>query len=291
MTIFTYGEALWDCLPAGLFMGGAPLNVAYHLSQLGADAQLISATGDDQLGHEIRRRCQQLGLSTRYVATAEQATGTVLVSLEDGKPSYDIVEGVAWDAIPVEDALLKAVAQAQALVFGSLAQRSAANRETLAQLRAHCPDHCLIAFDINLRSPYDDLALVRQLGQGVDLLKLNDDEAIRLLGDDSADLGQQARQLAETFNCSMVALTAGARGAGLWHQGRWLWEDAQPITVQDTVGAGDSFMAALIHGLTAGDDPQTTLRRASRLAEFVATQQGPTPAHATHATHAKAQRG
>lgn len=282
MTILCYGEALWDCLPAGLFMGGAPLNVAYHLGQLGQPACLVSAIGQDQLGEELRRRADRLGIDHSLLASLDgPATGTVQVELEHGKPSYTITQGVAWDQITVDAAVLSAAAGAQALVFGSLAQRSPFNRLGLSQLRKALDPSALVVFDINLRQPYDDLDLVRELAVGVDCLKLNDEEAARLLNlpVDECPPEAAARQLAEQLQMPMVALTAGAQGAGLWKDGQWHWAEAQPITVVDTVGAGDSFMAALLDGLLRQKTPAAALEAASRLAEFVAASHGPTPDH------------
>lgn len=278
--ILTFGEALWDCLPAGLFMGGAPLNVAYHASQLGADARVVSSVGKDFLGQEIRRRLDSLGVDTRHLHQVDAPTGTVQVTLDNGSPSYDIVRDVAWDQIRIDDVLRQAANQASALIFGSLAQRSTSNQATLRELRSHCPDDCIQAFDVNLRPPFDDAALVRELAQGCHLLKLNDEECTMLLNGEPPNLEHGARDLAQTYGISSVAITAGASGAGLLHQGNWHWADGQKITVADTVGAGDSFMAALIHGLIKQQDPQTTITQAARLAEFVASSNGPTPSHA-----------
>lgn len=277
--ILTFGEALWDCLPAGLFMGGAPLNVAYHASQLGADARVVSSVGKDFLGEEIIRRLDSLGVDTRHLHQVDAPTGTVQVSLSNGSPSYDIILNVAWDQIGIDDSLRQAASQASALIFGSLAQRSEANRASLQELRSHCSDDCIQAFDVNLRPPFDDAKLIRELAQGCDLLKLNDEECTLLLHGEPPNLEHGARDLAQTYGIASVAITAGAQGAGLLHHGQWHWTDGQSITVADTVGAGDSFMAALICGLVNKNDPHSIITEAARLAEFVASSTGPTPQH------------
>ncbi|MFW5698869.1 MAG: carbohydrate kinase family protein [Planctomycetota bacterium] len=276
--IICFGEVLWDCLPRGLFLGGAPMNVAYHLHALGREALPVSAIGNDFLGAEVLRRLTGLGLQTPGITHTAEPTGVVRVSVDaDGQPSYDIVEHVAWDRIDLPAAIDPTIDAAEALVFGSLAQRSEANRAALASLLDRVPG--MKAFDVNLRAPYDDLVLVRSLAARSDLVKLNDHELARLQPQDG-DLEARARALREECGCAQICVTAGAQGAGLLAGADWHWAEPEPITVRDAVGAGDSFMAALIDGLLARADPGALLHRASRLAEFVAMSDGATPDYA-----------
>lgn len=282
--VICFGEALWDCLPRGLFLGGAPLNVAYHLQCLGRASLPVSAVGDDALGDEIRRRLGIWGLNGDGISRNDRPTGMVRVAVDaQGQPSYDIVAHVAWDAIALTPAATAAIAQAPALVYGSLAQRDEANRRLLADIRHRCPG--LQVYDINLRSPYDDLELARALAQGCDLIKVNDLELARLVGTNAlasiASLADAARRLVADGLTRSVCVTAGARGAGLLDTtGTWHWCEPEPITVRDAVGAGDAFMAALVDGLLDEAEPAAILLRASRLAEFVACSDGATPSHA-----------
>lgn len=280
--VLCVGEALWDCLPRGLFLGGAPLNVACHLHQLGRRAVPVSAVGDDFLGREIVRRLGMLGLDDDLIATVDRPTGVVLVELTQGQPSYDIVDHVAWDAIPESDALFAAAASAPALVYGSLASRHGPNRELIGELIDRCDG--LTVFDVNLRPPYDDSELVRSIAARSRLIKLNHEELATLAT--GHDLESRARALRDQSGCELVCVTAGARGAGLLAD-NWYWEDPQPVELKDAVGAGDSFMAALLDGLLHEADPAACLRRAARLAEFVASSDGATPDHAHAPTEAR----
>lgn len=275
MTVLCFGEVLWDCLPRGLFLGGAPLNVAYHLHCLGRQAVPVSAVGDDFLGREIRRRLTMLDLDDRHLATVPQETGTVLVELRHGKPSYRITDPAAWDAITVNADLLAEAEAADALVFGSLSCRHPANRQALAQLRTACPGISL--FDVNLRRPYDDLDLVTEMARGATILKLNDEELPRLLGAEPSDLASGAADLALRLGAEAVLLTAGPKGAGCWQAGRWYWADAPWVEVRDTVGAGDSFSAAFLDGWLGGCSIAHGLDAAIALANHVVTCDGPTP--------------
>jgi fructokinase len=285
--ILCFGEILWDFLPAGLFAGGAPFNVGYHLKQHGADVRLVSAVGRDLLGDELLRRLHDWNLDTNFVARhAELPTGYVRALIgANGDARYDIIPNVAWDLIPVTDAVIHAAQQAQALVFGSLAQRSAPNRAALGRLLDALPAHekAWRVFDVNLRAPHDDLDLVRALAARATLLKLNSDEAARLCGEPSETPGREethARDLAASTRCPIICVTAGARGAGLLRNGHWLWEPGQRVDVVDTVGAGDSFLASLLTHLLARQlTDAECLARACRTGEWVATQRGATPAY------------
>lgn len=272
---------LWDSLPQGLFPGGAPFNVAYHLQRLGARAVPVTAVGEDTLGHELVRRMRGWGLETDFVSIiSTKPTGLVRVDLTaSGAPSYEIVEDVAWDWIPVSDALSALAKNSAAIVFGSLAQRSENNQRALASLR-QCG--CFQVFDVNLRPPFDAPDLIWKLARGVDLIKLNDHELQTLLGCGTADsLEMGARELARKTSCPHVCITAGSKGAGLLSDDCWFWADARPIAVRDTIGAGDSFLASLVKGLLDSNfgAKQNVLENSCRLAEFVASRPGATPSY------------
>lgn len=280
--VICFGEILWDSLPRGLFPGGAPMNVAYHLKQLGAQPLPVTAVGRDQLGEELLRRLKAWGVDTTGVgAHPAKPTGLARVKVVDGSPQFEIVEDVAWDEIELPANILERAAQSAAVVFGTLAQRSEHNRGQLNVLLDRCSG-TLKVFDVNLRPPYDDPELAWRLARRADLIKLNDQELGRLLNESvpPAKLAAAVRRFAARAGVGKVCLTAGASGAGLLLEGDWFWESAQPATVTDSVGAGDSFLAALVSGLLDASKPAAEiLRRASRLAEFVVTQNGATPAY------------
>ena len=278
--VLCFGEVLWDRLPDGEFPGGAPMNVAYHLTKLGCTAWLLSSVGDDAPGLELLRRLRDWGVQCDFVnVDSSRPTGLVNVTIENGSPSYEIVENVAWDQIVVPDELAATCQFADAIVYGSLAMRGRHNRSSLAHLLEQAQSS-LKVFDVNLRPPYDDHDLIWQLAREADLVKLNDEEINEILGPDNAfdDLEQCARKIARLADCDRVCVTAGPDGAGLLDHGRWFWARGEEVVVSDTVGAGDAFLAALVAGLIKNPDiPEQILARASRLAGFVASQKGATP--------------
>jgi fructokinase len=283
--VLCFGEILWDSLPDGLFPGGAPFNVCYHLQHQGMEAHMVSAVGRDWLGEELLLRLGHWGIGTEGIAKLSCApTGTVRAEIgADGEARYTIAQGVAWDKIAIEPATLVAAATARAIVFGSLAQRSAHNQAALARLLKAVPADAEIVFDVNLRPPFDDLDLVRALAGHATVLKLNASEAGRLAGrpDDEAHMEEaHARRLAESLDCGAVCVTAGSRGAGFLFEGEWHWESAHHVDVVRTVGAGDAFLAALVAGLLANKAPKALLSKACRLGEWVVSQRSATPVYA-----------
>jgi fructokinase len=284
-TVLCFGEILWDFLPDALYPGGAPFNVAYHLHRRGVDARLVSALGRDVLGEELLRRLRHWGLDTELVCRHHGLpTGTVIAALgTGGDASYEITPSVAWDQIFVTEDVVRAAVGAQALVFGSLALRTSFNRNALERLLAVLPDDALRVFDVNLRPPHDDLALVRELAPRASVLKLNAAEAARLAAGRAEVAGEEeghARDLSSAAGGALVCITAGARGAGLLRGDRWIWEPGRSVAVADTVGSGDAFLASLVSDLTAGGRAdEEILARACRLGEWVASQRGATPAY------------
>ncbi len=285
--VVCFGELLWDFLPDGLFPGGAPFNVAYHLSRHGCTAHLASAVGTDELGDELRRRVATMGLETASIRRQpHKPTGVVRAALNTaGEATYDIVRNVAWDGIEPGGRCLAATKKADALVFGSLAQRTYSNQRSLERLIDTLPDEALRIFDVNLRPPFVDRTIVRKLARQASLIKLNAAEAALLSGHEDDDRGHEekhARILADRSDCPSIVVTAGARGAGWLLEGEWIWEESKPIKVVDTIGAGDAFLAALVSGmlLTPEAAPAKLLAAACRRGEWVARRRGATPAYA-----------
>lgn len=284
--VLCFGEILWDCLDAGLFPGGAPFNVAYHLHQLGTRARIVSATGADFLGRELRRRLRVWQISDESIFEhADAPTGTVIAQVgPSGDAHYEITEHVAWDRVELSDTLLAETQSARALIFGSLAQRSPHNQRTLARLLDALPSTSERIFDVNLRAPFDDLRRVESLARLATTLKLNAEESARLNGQDAAAsdprvLEAQARALQQRTGASRVIITAGAQGAGYLDKTAWYYEPARPVSVVDTIGAGDAFLAHFTHDLLTKPKASAAevLARACRHGEWVATQRGATP--------------
>ncbi|HUF27332.1 MAG TPA: carbohydrate kinase [Gemmatimonadaceae bacterium] len=276
--ILCVGEVLWDALPAGLFLGGAPFNVACHLRAAGVPATLVSRVGADALGEEVLRRAARYGVGVDLVQTDPALpTGFVRVTVDDsGNAEFEIVEPSAWDAIEPTDALLARAAAARAIVFGSLAQRNTVTRATIERL---WDAKGLMVFDANLRPPYDDREIIRRSLQRADIVKLNDDELRRLATwfDLGPDMREATAALARAFACTIVCVTRGRDGAVLWHDGRWTEQPGFEVEVRDTVGAGDAFLAVLLAGLLAGTDDSTLLRHATLMGAWVVTQSGAVP--------------
>lgn len=276
------GEVLWDLLPDGPQLGGAPANFAYHAQSLGANASVITRVGSDMPGKAIRSRLHEMGLSVDGVQQDEVAeTGSVTVTLgPDGIPAYTIQENVAWDYITETPAALEIVQAADAVCFGSLAQRHSRSREAIQALLASAPRHALRVFDVNLRQNYFGKELVEQSLQLANVLKLNDHELpvlaamLKLSGDARALI----EQLALRFELDAVALTCGPKGSLLYGDGHFAEGLAPAIKVKDTVGAGDAFTAALCVGLLGEYGLDQISSAANRIAAYVCGCAGAMPA-------------
>ncbi len=276
--ILCIGEVLWDALPAGLFLGGAPFNVACHLHQLGQEATIASRVGADTLGLEAVRRIQARGMNDTCVQRdLTHRTGFVEVALDaTGVPDYTIVEPVAWDCIEHTEALAEQAESARAIVFGSLAQRHSPSRETIPALWA---TGAPAVFDVNLRPPFVERAVVERSLQAASIVKMNDEELVQMTAwFDLPDVPPRAvSALADRFGIPTICVTRGAHGAVLWSEGAWTEHPGYAVNVADTVGAGDAFLAGLLAAYFDGSDAATLLDVAARLGAFVATQMGPTP--------------
>ena len=278
-----FGEILWDCLPRGLFLGGAPLNVAYHLRRLGVCPRLISAVGWDFLGEEALRRMDAWGLDVSFVARRGNPTGTAHPIIEpDGTTRHTFDPSPAWDHISGSLSLVRRTAPPAALVFGTLALREASNRNTLEALLVAWPESLRVV-DLNLCPPFDRVEAVNLAFTHASLLKLNADELATLLGqshETPAGIARSARRFARQHRLKHVCVTAGARGAGLLWDDEWHWVQPQTGKIDETRGMGDAFLAGLLAGLLARQEaPADALARASRLCEFVATQEDATPCY------------
>ncbi len=280
-TLAGLGEILWDILPAGKQLGGAPANFAYHAQALGAKGVVVSCVGDDELGKEILSRLGGLGLDCRFIAVDKaHPTGTVTVKLdENGKADFTIHENVAWDFIPLDAGLLELAAQTDAVCFGSLCQRWEVSRNTVRRfLQATKPD-CIRVLDINIRQSYYNKDIVHTMLQVSDVLKLNDEElpVVAKLLDMTGSETNIFSQLTERYSLRLIALTRGASGSRLYAQGEDSNHPGFPAQVADTVGAGDSFTAVMTLGLLQGKELDRINEDANRVASYVCTQSGATP--------------
>ncbi len=277
--MFCFGEVLWDCLPSGLYLGGAPFNVASHLARLGVNVRMVSAVGDDVLGAEALSRMDALGVDTRYVPVLKgRQTGSVGVKLDTlGNASYTIRENVAWDHIPLMQGLPEEMFRASALVFGTLALRSEQNMRCLeALLEVEWP---MRVYDVNLREPYYSMEQVLTLARLADLVKCNEEEA-RLICSAPASVNQETllRMLADITNAGRVCITLGPRGALYMGPTGILHAVAPKVRTVDSVGAGDAFLAAIVAAIVQGKENHPDfLLRACRLGAYVATCEGAVP--------------
>lgn len=275
------GEILWDLLPGGKQLGGAPANFAYHAHALGADARVISRVGHDPLGREILDRLRALGLGTECLTVDPAApTGTVTVALDArGTPTFTIHENAAWDFLAADEAILAEAARADAVCFGTLGQRHPAARAAIRAVLQATPPHALRVFDINLRQQFYSPEVILKSLELASVLKLNDEElpVVAQLFNLKGAEPEVLRHLAGRFSLQAVALTKGAKGSSLLVGGRLVSHPGSAIAVADTVGAGDSYTAALTLGLLAGHSPERILQFAHQVADYVCTQPGATP--------------
>lgn len=278
--VLCIGELLWDSLPAGLFLGGAPFNAACHLHAFGVQVDMVSRVGADRLGEEALERARGYGISTDLIQIdSDLPTGFSKVKLDDyGVPKYEIAAPAAWDAIETTEELRRHAAQARAIVFGSLAQRSAVTRTTIEDV---CGGSTLKVFDINLRPPYDGRQCVHESLERADVVKLNRDE-LRILQswfDLPESLEGAVAALAEKMRCQVVCVTLGKDGAALWRRGRFVEHRGYEVDVKDTVGAGDAFLAALLVGLLEDREDLLLLKRANLVGAYVAAHTGALPVY------------
>jgi fructokinase len=280
--IVSLGEVLWDLLPSGAQLGGAPGNFACHCRALGAEAALVSCVGADDLGDKALHHLSARGVDVSAIARAGQfPTGTVAVELAaDGQPKFTIREQVAWDRLAATEPALKLASAADVVCFGSLAQRTPAAREALRKLVQAAPPSALRVCDINLRAPFVSPEIIAGSLELANVLKLNETE-LPVLAPQFALRGsaeEQLDHLAEQFGLHTVALTLGASGSRVRRAGTWTFEPGRAVRVVDAVGAGDAYTAALVMGLLQAWPTSELMAAATEIAAYVCTQPGATPA-------------
>lgn len=281
-TIVGMGEALWDMLPEGKKIGGAPANFAYHVSQFGFDSRVVSAIGNDALGDEILAVFKEKQLK-HQLQRVNYPTGTVQVTLDaEGVPCYEIKEGVAWDNIPFTDDLKRLALSTRAVCFGSLAQRSEVSRATINRFLDTMPDMegQLKIFDINLRQGFYTKEIIHNSFQKCNVLKINDEELVtisRMFGYPGIDLQDKCWILIAKYNLKMLILTCGTNGSYVFTPGTVSFQETPRVPVADTVGAGDSFTAAFCASLLKGKEVPEAHKLAVEVSAYVCTQSGAMP--------------
>jgi len=280
--VVCYGEVLWDNLPEGRRIGGAPLNVSYHLNMNGMKSQMISQVGKDLDGEELLNGINGLGVDSTYIEIAQDAaTSTVEVHLEkDGKVSYEIVAPVAWDYIEYDERIAQVVSKASAFVFGSLAARNEKSRDTLLK---YLKVGTWTIFDVNLRKPFYQQSLINLLIEHSKTLKLNDEELELLLEWNSIDASEETNKLKALLDkfdtLEDILLTKGAEGAVYCSRTECIEVPGISVSVKDTVGSGDSFLGAFIAMKLNGASTDEAISHAVKISAFVATQTGACPVY------------
>ena len=275
------GEVLWDVLPEGKKLGGAPANFAYHAAQFGLDTIAISALGEDNLADETIDALKEHNLNY-LLPRVPYPTGTVQVTLSgDGIPAYDIKENVAWDNIPFTTEIEEVARNARAVCFGSLAQRNAVSRETIQKFLDATPNDCLKIFDINLRQQFYSKEVLRESFGLCNILKINDEELVvvnRMFGYEGLDMRGTCERMVVDFGLKMLVLTCGTNGSYVFtDDGLTSFQDTPKVQVADTVGAGDSFTGSFVGSILNGKPVQEAHTTAVRVSAFVCTQNGAMP--------------
>lgn len=273
------GEILWDMLPQGKQLGGAPANFAYHVCRLGGNGWAVSAISGDSLGDEIKSVLSSKNLHT-VLAEVSAPTGTVNVTLNAaGVPAYEITENVAWDMIPFSDSLAELAKETGAVCFGTLAQRSEESRSTIMKFISQMPAGSLKVYDINLRQHYYSGEIIRQSLEVADILKINDEELEIVSGLFGLEGPQTelCRRLMEMFRLRLVILTKGSKGSDVITADSVHSVVPPAVEIADTVGAGDSFTAAFTVSYLRGDSIEEAHRLAGEVASYVCTKSGAMP--------------
>ncbi len=274
------GEVLWDVLPDGKKLGGAPANFAYHAGQFGLDTLAVSALGKDALADETIAALDERGLKY-LLPRVDYPTGTVQVTLTvDGIPTYEIKENVAWDNIPYTPELAEIASNCRAVCFGSLAQRNVTSWATIRQFLDNTPADCLKVFDINLRQQFYTKDVIEESLKRCNILKINDEELVvikRMYGYDDLDMRGICEKILADYQLKMLVLTCGTNGSYVFAPGLTSFQETPKVKVADTVGAGDSFTGSFCAAILNGKSLEDAHRKAVAVSAFVCTQNGAMP--------------
>lgn len=278
--IIGVGELLWDMLPEGKRAGGAPINFVYHATRLGAQGYAVSAVGNDALGDEILAELEKSGI--KYcISRNDHPTGHVKVVLNDGIPSYDIVEGVAWDYLTASAEAEELVKRADAVCFGTLALRSPQSKQAIETLLSFASKDALRFFDVNLRGNYYSAELIDELLKKANVFKINDDEieVLKKLFGFSGTVDEICRTFISRYGLKYMIFTAGDKFSAIYTPSEKSWLPTPKVKVADTVGAGDSFSGAFVYNILTGKSLAEAHKAAVDIAAFVSTKSGAWPAY------------
>lgn len=286
LRVLSFGEVLWDIINGNPYIGGAPFNLAAHLSRMGVESTFVSAVGEDDLGNKALEHAHRYGIETDFIRVhPELPTGTVAVTLNDkGVPDFVIHENTAWDAIVLRDDQLEELTSFRfvAFYFGTLAQRSRQNRETLKALLSRVrPSH--VFYDVNLRQHHYTKEWIMDSLTASSIVKCNDEEARRLsmlLFNHELDQEAFAQRMSRAFDVATVCITRGDKGAAVYHHGTFRAVPGIKVEVVDTVGAGDAFSAGFLYACLSGRDMYAATRFAAKVGAFVASRAGAVPEYA-----------
>ncbi len=278
------GELLWDIFPEGKMPGGASANFAFHASQSGCNAILVSAVGSDELGRELLSALNGLKLNLKYIQRNNFSTGTVTVQRgENGQPRYTIHENTAWDNIRFSDEIREISDHFDAVCFGTLGQRNLVAAKTIQKVLSNLKPGCLKIFDINLRQHYYSAEIIEESLKQADIFKLNDEE-LKVVSEMFGIAGteeEQLNQLVVRYKLKYVVYTLGANGSLILSAYEKSFLNAPQVKVADTVGAGDSFIAVFTAGILQGDNLKTAHQKANKAAAFVCSQNDACPVFPT----------
>jgi fructokinase len=275
------GEALWDVLPEGKKLGGAPANFSFHASQFGLNSVAVSALGEDALAEETMKQLEEKNLKYE-MPRVPYPTGTVQVELDtDGVPTYDIKENVAWDNIPFTKSIENIARNARAVCFGSLAQRNVVSRETIHKFLDTTPADCMKIFDINLRQQFYTKEVIQESLKRCNMLKINDEELViigRMFGYPGLNIENKCFLILGKYNLDILVLTCGVNGSYVFTPGKVSYQPTPKVEVADTVGAGDSFTGSFCAAILSGKSVEEAHKLAVSVSAFVCTQNGAMPA-------------
>jgi len=276
--VLCFGEALWDNFPDYKEIGGAPLNVAFHLKKLGVNTQFITRVGEDKMGSQILEFLNKVNFDNSLIQEDNKYnTGEVNISLDKSKSAnYIIKYPCAWDKIEMSDHYINVVENSDFFVFGSLISRDKISRETLLKLIDHAN---FKIFDVNIRDPYYDFELISFLMQKSNMIKFNEEELERIskdLGVISNSIENKIIEISKMTSTELICLTLGEKGV-VFYDSKFHYQDAINTKVLNTVGAGDSFLAMLIEGIISNKKPEFFLKRAVNLSSYVCSKNGPNP--------------
>lgn len=285
--VVCFGEVLWDIFPSGSRAGGAPFNAAYHIYKKGTEVQVLSRIGHDDLGNRLLQQISGWGITAEYIQIdPEHPTSTVVAHIDEhNEATYEIINHVAWDYIEFLPEHEKLVSEADAFIFGSLSARNEKTRDTLFRLLDHAK---LKVFDVNFRPPFIDVNLIKELLHKADIVKMNKAEMrqiMQFLSEEYRSEDESALYIQQHFNIREIVLTKGSKGARYFTGDQNYGFPAVPVSVADTVGSGDAFLAGFVLERIKGSSPEPIMAEATALGAFITSKAGACPEYEAEEFH------